>query len=227
MTMVGIDFNNAGKGAAVAEIIVRPSMFDRGTIGLLLRKVDLTEAKEGSFGVEGCSSSRTTLSATGTYAERSRMRSTCRALACLDRNHLWVFSSTQVSRLAGIRLQPGRHSGECWSRSHKRDVPTLVAPRVSIEQKIGGVSVGGSTFQIGYDGQASPAQPRPRRLRIIADHLQWQEGKGRRRRSDLWVEDNDCRGPGPNRSEAPGRRSGSSPHKQCASTMVISQTGSR
>jgi photosystem II stability/assembly factor-like uncharacterized protein len=38
MTMAGINFNNAGKRSAVAEIIMRPTLFDRGTIGLLLPK---------------------------------------------------------------------------------------------------------------------------------------------------------------------------------------------
>jgi hypothetical protein len=105
----------------------------------------------------------------------------------LDRSHIWVFNSIQVSRLGGIRLRAGETLRGVLVCSHTRDVPTPVAPRVSIEQRVGGVSVGGSTFQIGYDGAASPAQPRPRRIRIVTDRLQWKEGKGSRRRRGLWV----------------------------------------
>ena len=188
MMMVGIDLNNAGKESAVAQIIVRPSLFDRGTIGLLLPKIDFTETKEGSIGVE-----RVALDPNDPIGDwyirgkESNDKELLKRWRGLDRRHVWVFNSTQVSRLAGIRLQAGATLRGVLVCAHKRDVPTLVAPRVSIEQRMDGVSVGGSTFQIGYDGAAGPAQPRPRRLRIIADRLEWRERKGRRGHSDLWV----------------------------------------
>jgi photosystem II stability/assembly factor-like uncharacterized protein len=188
MTMSSIDFHNTSKRAALVELIVRPSLFDRGRIALLLPEIELAESDGGTIGVE-----RVPLAPDdpigawylrGKKVSEKQMAERWRGL---DRRYLWTFSSTQVSRLAGIRLKAGQTLQGVLVCSHKRDVPTPVAPRVSIEQRIGGVSVGGSTFQIGYDGAGSPAQPRARRIRIVADRLQWREEAGARRRTALWA----------------------------------------
>ena len=188
MTIVGIDFNNSGRHAAIAEIIVRPSLFDRGTIALLLPKTELAETKDGSFGVQPVPLPPD--DPIGTWYVRGKQTTDKDLLERwdgLDRRFIWMFSSTQVSRLAGLRLQPGRTLRAALVCSHLRDVPTPVAPRFSIEQRIGGRSVGGSTFQIAYDGAGSPAQPRPRRVRITADRLQWRERDGAYEGSALWA----------------------------------------
>jgi photosystem II stability/assembly factor-like uncharacterized protein len=188
MTMVGIDFNNPGKRAAIAEIIVRPTLFDRGTIGMLLPKIDLTGIEDKLVGVE-----RVPLASkdpVGNWYLRGKgftEKELAKRWRRLDLSHIWVFNSTQVSALGGIRLVPGETLRGVLVCSHKRDVLTPVAPRISIAQKLGGALVGGSTFQIGYDGAASPADLRPRRIRIVADRLEWQEAKRGSRLGQLWV----------------------------------------
>jgi photosystem II stability/assembly factor-like uncharacterized protein len=189
MTMVGIDFNNGGKRRAVAEIIIRPSLFDRGMIGLLLPKLEFAKTKSESVGVE-----RIPLSPDDPIAKwylrgkNANEKQLSARWEGLDRSYLWRFSSTQVSRLAGIRLDPGQTLRGALVCSHKRDVPTPVAPRISIEQRIDGVSIGGSTFQIGYDGAGSPTAPRVRRIRIVADHLQFGEKERDQERTMLWAQ---------------------------------------
>ena len=189
MTMVGIDFNNAGKRAVVAEIIIRPSMFDRGMIALLLPKVELAETKQQSVGVE-----RIPLAPNDPIADwyvrgkKGDEKQLVERWRGLDRSCLWMFSSSHISTLAGISLQAGQTLRGALVCSHKRDVPTTVAPRISIEQRIDGVSIGGSTFQIGYDGAGCATQPRARRIRIVADRLRWGAKERDRRRTVLWAQ---------------------------------------
>jgi hypothetical protein len=178
MMMIPIDIHNAGKRDVIAELLVRPTLFDRGRVGLLLPEVALAKVKAGSVGVE-----RVPLApsdpvgnwylAGGTSSEKA-LDTLWRKL---DRTHIWIFSSTQSSRLAGLRLASGQTLTGVLVCSHKRDVPTRVAPRVTIEQRAAGRSVGGSTFQIGYDDSSTPAQPRPRRIRVIADRVDWREAE--------------------------------------------------
>src|SRR5262249_12945075 len=179
LTLVGIDFHHAGARAALADLIVRPSLFDRGRIGLLLPAIELAANAGGTTGVERVAlAPDDPIGAWYVRGKKASEKQLAERWRGLDRRHIWMFSSTQVSRLAGIPLAAGQTLRGALVCSHKRDVPTPVAPRVTIEQRIGGVSVGGSTFQIGYDGAGSPVQPRPRRIRILADRLQWRGGPG-------------------------------------------------
>lgn len=108
MTMVGIDFNNPGQRATIAEIIVRPTLFDRGTIALLLPKIDRAEIEGGLIGVK-----QVPLAANDPIGEwyergkRSNEKKLVERWRGLDHSHIWVFNSVQVSQLGGIRLRAG------------------------------------------------------------------------------------------------------------------------
>lgn len=189
MTMVGIDFNNAGRRAAVAELIVRPSLFDRGRIGLLLPQIEFDETRGETVGVERVPlAPGDSIGAWYLRGKKVSEKNFDKRWRGLDRNHIWMFNPVQISRLAGIRLKAGQTLRGVLVCSHKRDVPTPVAPRVSIEQRVSGVSTGGSTFQIGYDGVGYTTQTRVRRIRIVASSLQWMEEKSARRRTALWAQ---------------------------------------
>ncbi len=183
MTMVGIDFNNPNKIDAVADIIIRPSLFDRGMIALLLPKVEFVDKVE-SFGVQ-----RIHLAPGDPIApwymrgKKANEKQLYDRWYELDHNYVWIFSSTQVSKLAGISLRANQTLRGALVCSHKRDVPTPVAPRISIEQRIDGMPVGGSTFQIGYDNGITYGLSLPRHIRIIVDHLRWH----REKKTTLWV----------------------------------------
>lgn len=188
MTMVGIDFHNPGKTEAWAEILIRPSQFERGTIALLLPKIEFAKGEQPLRGVE-----RQLLSPDDPVGEwylrgkKANGNELIKRWAGLDRSGIWVFNPAQVCSLSKVRMKPGETLRGVLVISHSRDVPTAVAPRISIEQRIGGVSVGGSTFQVGYDGESSPAQLNVRRLRIVANLLEWRE-EHQKARETLWAQ---------------------------------------
>jgi photosystem II stability/assembly factor-like uncharacterized protein len=187
MTMMGVDVHNPEKEEALVDLIFRPTEFDRGTIALLLPKIELAKGDRGLRGVE-----RQPLSTTdpvGTWYLRgkgSEPKSLAKRWRGLDRTTIWSISPTQICLLGGIRMKPGETLRGVLVLSHKRDVATDRAPRVAIEERIGRVSVGGSTFQVGYDNESSPARLRIRRLRIVSDRLDLHE-HGHRSRERIWV----------------------------------------
>jgi hypothetical protein len=181
MTMVGIDIHNPREAEALADLIIRPSAFDRGRIALLLPKVE--PAKGELRGVQ-----RQPLSPddpVGRWYVRGGKeppKSLEKRWHGVDRTTLWSISSTQVALLGGLRMRPGETLHGILVLAHKRDVATPRAPRVTLEQRIGGVSVGGSTFQVGYDRGSSPSQLAVRRLRIVSDRLEVHH-----EREQMWV----------------------------------------
>jgi photosystem II stability/assembly factor-like uncharacterized protein len=187
LTLVGIDFHNPGKTDALADILIRPSLFERGTVALLLPRVELANGEGGLRGGE-----RQPLSSDDPVGEwylrgkKGSENELGKRWAGLDRSGIWVFNPAQVCSLSGIRMKAGETLRGVLVVSHKRDVPTAVAPRIAVEQWIGGVPVGGSTFQVGYDGESSPAQLNVRRLRIVANRLEWHEAH-RHAGETLWA----------------------------------------
>jgi hypothetical protein len=184
ITILGINLHNPHDSEGIAELISWPISFLRGTIGLLLPRLELSSSKLS--GVEPISlppgdpigrwyGNRKALN-------EGELKKLWRGL---DRSKLWTLSSTQPSRLGGIRMRPRQTLRGAIVLSHKRDVPMATAPRVRLEQRIGRRQVGGSTFQIGYDYSAAPAEPKARRIRVVAKQLRWQaEGRSRPR---LWL----------------------------------------
>lgn len=187
MTMVGIDFHNPGKKTVLAEILIRPTAFERGTIALLLPEIELVKGKRRLRGVEQQPLSPDDPVGSWYLPDRkARPKQLAERWAGLDRSCIWAVNSAQVCSFRGIPLKAGGVLRGVLVFSHPRDVPTQVPPRISIEQRVGEVSVGGSTFQIGYDGESSPAQLNVRRLHVGVDQLEWQEGK-RGTNETLWA----------------------------------------
>ena len=158
MTLVAIDFNNATDADGVVELRVRPSQFERGTISLVLPPAEITPDQKRSSGVQclplapddPLGSWYTPGSCADTDAMQERWNG-------LDRTRIWLFSTVGASTLAGLQLRAGETLRAAMVFSHRRDVATIIAPRVTLEQRMNGVSVGGSTFQIGFDEPQPPA----------------------------------------------------------------------
>jgi photosystem II stability/assembly factor-like uncharacterized protein len=187
MMMMGVDVHNPDDSEALVNLVIRPTEFDRGTIALLLPKIELAKGNRGLRGVERQPLS--TKDPVGTWYLRGKKgepKSLAKRWRGLDRTTLWSISPTQECLLGGIRMKSGETLQGVLVLSHKRDVATDRAPRVAIEERIGRVSVGGSTFQVGYDNESSPARLSIRRLRIVADRIDWRR-RGRRNSDRMWV----------------------------------------
>jgi photosystem II stability/assembly factor-like uncharacterized protein len=186
-TIVGLDFfaPPAVSPDVATEVVVQPAGFGRGTVGIVFPKtVKIQPPRTGLVGVEVVQ--LRTDDPIGTWyapGGRDADMGLDKRWRGLDRSRIWMFDSNRPSRLPGIRLEPGRAVRAAVVLSHKRDVATPVAPRVAIELRVGGKTVGGSTFQIGYDNSSSPAQVMSRRVRIRATRLE----RASRRGTALWV----------------------------------------
>jgi photosystem II stability/assembly factor-like uncharacterized protein len=190
MTLVGIDLFNGHSEAAWADIVVRPSQFGGGTVGLLLpaaRFMDRAAALDGFQAVLLAPGDPV-----GNWYRPRHHEGESRGLLTrwegLDRNVLWQASPTAVSALRGIRLAAGRALKGVLALSLQGDRPDL-APRVTLEQWINGKLAGGSTFQVGYDLPVDAiAAGRSRRIRVTGEGLAWADGpQGRHRAGVLWL----------------------------------------
>jgi photosystem II stability/assembly factor-like uncharacterized protein len=197
MSMSSIDLHNPHDHAVWADLVVRPSLFGRGTIGLLLPEIQLEDPERSLLNFSlvplhpddpigewyiprraGCAADRERMAAA--LAER---------FAALDRRALWQASSSAVSVLRGIRLAPRAALKGALVCSVKRDAAAAEAPRVILEQYIDGKLAGGSTFQVGYDAAATTAvRPTARRVRLRAEKLVWTEARDRHHQTNvLWA----------------------------------------
>jgi hypothetical protein len=184
-TIVGIDFFNPEPEPLGTEVLVQPTGFGRGTVGIVFPKTVKVQPKSpGRLGVTlveiGTDDTIGSWYNAGRGGEDKGLAKRWRGL---DRSRIWMFDSNRESRLTGIELPPRRAAEAVVVVSHKRDLPMSLAPRVSLLQMARGRIVGGSTFQIGYDGSSSPAQVRTQRIRILASRLE----RAKPGRSVLWV----------------------------------------
>ena len=124
MIMIPIGIHNTALRDVIAELLVRPVLFEQGTIALLLPKIELEKVKHGPVGVQ-----RVPLAPSdpiGTWYLRGRRTSDAQLKELwqkLDRSAIWTFSSTQTSRLPGLRLKAGESLTGVLVCSHKRNVP--------------------------------------------------------------------------------------------------------
>jgi hypothetical protein len=189
MTLVGIDLFNGTREAAWTDIVVRPSQFGGGTVGLLLpapRFKDRTAALDGFQAVPLAPGDPVGNWYRPEHHEGERPGLLTRWEG-LDRTVLWQASPTAVSALRGLRLAARQTLKAVLVLSLKGDRPDL-APRVTLEQWVNGKLVGGSTFQVGYDLPPDAiAAGRARRIRVTWEELAWADDtRDRHRTGVLW-----------------------------------------
>ncbi|MGV4989127.1 WD40/YVTN/BNR-like repeat-containing protein [Streptomyces sp. NRAIS4] len=170
--LVGIDFHNASERKVLADLLVRPTGFENGTIGLLLPPIEPKElvgvvreplAEDDSVGTwynPGCNN---------TNGLDTRWKE-------VDRSSIWLFDSMRVAELRGITIGGNSSLSGIMVLQAKSDPDATTRPRVAIAQRQNGAVVGGSTFQIGYDLPLGLTYPAARRIRIDAERIAWPNG---------------------------------------------------
>jgi hypothetical protein len=108
LTLTTIDFHNSTSLKAPIDIVIRPSIFTAGTIGLLLPKLTFSNPEEATQGVTVIPLRPD--DPIGQWygpGNKETNRLLEERLAACDRTHLFQFEETKISALQGIELAPG------------------------------------------------------------------------------------------------------------------------
>jgi photosystem II stability/assembly factor-like uncharacterized protein len=173
LTMTTIDFHNAGEKAAEIDIIIRPNGFTRGTIGLLLPKVDI-DPKRAAQGVEVLPlAPDDPLGKWHGQGGRDQGAGLARRLADCDRTRIFDFDRIKPSALVGIPVGPHQTLTGVLLSSLKNDVRQSGPASYEVVQRTKGKVVGGSTFQFGYPlpRKTAAAPVHYVRVRIVCEDL--------------------------------------------------------
>lgn len=195
--MTTMDFHNPDDRQALVDIIIRPSRFTRGTIGLLLPKLDFAHPGEALQGVEVVPLAYDDpVGRWYTRGNKELERKLDERLAACDRTRLYEFDPAKPSELRGIKLGPREFLRGVFVSSLKNDVAQTSPSRFDVIQRCDGKAVGGSTFQFGYDVPTDPLA-RPRRVRILCRELKWRDDADHDRRRLIFaavtIDDDDDR----------------------------------
>ncbi len=160
LTMFGIDFHQPLHAEGLTDIVIRPSGFARGSIGLLLPRLDLADAKAAFVGVHPTSIRKD--DPIGRWYSRGDPKLEALLLKRLDdcdRTVIIECDPAKPSEIRGIRLRSKEVLRSILVASLKRDISTSQAPRIEILQRLNRKVIGGSTFQFGYDRSNLPLIP--------------------------------------------------------------------
>lgn len=183
-TLATIMFHNARDYDDVADIVIAPSEFSEGTIGLLLPPIVFVDPLRALDGVtiyplrEGEDIGQF-------YVEPGDQTDVDwnRALERVDRTRLYEFDANKVSALRGIRLAKGQALQGILTVKGSRRVPHGQSQQFAVIQQQGGVTVGGSTYQLQLN-RARKLLPVSRirvvleKIEILDDHEPWFKGRG-------------------------------------------------
>jgi hypothetical protein len=183
-TMATIMFHNARDHDDLADIIIVPTEFSEGTIGLLLPPVVFADPARALEGVtiyplrEGENIGQFHVEP-GDQADVDWNR----ALERVDRTRLYEFDANKVSALRGIRLARGQALQGILTVKGSRRVPHGQSQQFAVIQQQGGATVGGSSYQLQLN-RARKLLPVSRirvvleKIRILNDHEPWFKGRG-------------------------------------------------
>ncbi|SPJ87237.1 uncharacterized protein FTOL_12199 [Fusarium torulosum] len=174
-TLQGIDFYNPAREKSLISIVINPSKFSAGRIGLLFPRVSLSDPDRQTHGV-----TLTELAPgdpVGQWYVRGADKETCellhrRFLAC-DRSRIFVFDPHLASMLYGIELERKQTLKAILVSTLNNNVYMDGPSRLEIIQLAGGRVVGGATFQYGYALPPIEMKPLCRRIRVTADEADW------------------------------------------------------
>lgn len=183
-TMATILFNNALRVEDEIDIIIAPTTFSEGTIGLLLEPVSFANPDEALDGVEiyplreGEDIGEFYIRP-GTKADVDWQR----VLTKLDRRFLFEFDANKVSALRGIKMAPGQSLQGVLTFKGSKRVPHGQTQQFTVLQQQGGEIVGGSTYELRLN-RAAALHPVSRirvileKVAILDDHDPWIKGRG-------------------------------------------------
>ena len=175
-TMTTVDFHNPKANDALIDIMIRPSGFIQGRIGLLLPKFRFSDPEESTDGVDVIQlSPNDPIGQWYSHGDKETQALLARRLAACDRTHLFEFDGSKPSQLRGIKLAPGETLSGVLVSTLGNDVSVTGPSRFDVIQSLDGKVAGGSQFQFGYELPVCGQFPRPRRVRITANSLIWDE----------------------------------------------------
>jgi len=178
MKMMTMDFHNPLGSEALIDIVIQPIGFGRGTVGLLLPKVEVHTAK----GLEGVTviplAPNDPLGEWYSGGSKKENQPLVERLKACDLSRVFDFNPNKTSEIRGIRLGAGQTLHGVLLASLKNDASQSALPRLQIVQRTNGAVAGGSTFQFGYDRPPSVmAKPgKGLRIRIVSTRLTLPEG---------------------------------------------------
>jgi photosystem II stability/assembly factor-like uncharacterized protein len=176
MTMTAMNFHNPTDKEAVVDIVIQPSRFARGTIGLLLPRIEI-DPRSNLHSVEAISLAPDDPLGQWYTSSKNALSQLKERLSTCDRSRIFDFDRTKQSEIRGIRLGPRKTLQGIFLTSLRNDAAQTGLSRFNVVQRCNGKVVGGSTFQFGYDLPVrSLTRPIvPIRIRIVAAELKLPE----------------------------------------------------
>lgn len=182
-TLATIAFHNARDFDDLIDIMIAPTEFSDGSIGLLLPPLTFADPDRALDGVEIVA-----LREGEELGDFYRRRGDdvdvnwSEALQALDLTRLFEFSSSKVSALRGVQLARGEAMRGVLTLKGSRRVPPGRTQQFSVIQLQGGDVVGGSTYELRLAGtRGVKAVSRIRvileRVRVLDAHEPWFKGR--------------------------------------------------
>jgi hypothetical protein len=146
-SMATIEFHNSRDGADLVDIVISPTMFGGGTIGLLLPPIKFANEKEALEGVEivrlrkGEEFGRFHLT-----AEADEDRRMDGVMKRIDVSRLFEFSAAHPSALRGIKLGQGQSLRGIVTFKGGKGLAPGTTQQFTVFQRQAGRIVGGSTY---------------------------------------------------------------------------------
>ncbi len=183
-TLVSIKFHNSKPTRDLIDVIVAPSGFSEGTIGMALSPVEFANEKEALQGVQIYPLREGENIGEWYVRPGSKDKADYSKLwKEIDHSKLYEFDATKRSEIRGIKLSARQalQAVITFRGSHK--VPYGRTQQFTVMQRQGGQIVGGSTYEIRLK-RAAALHPVSRirivldKVRILNDHDPWIKGKG-------------------------------------------------
>ncbi len=183
-SMVTIDFHNAKPVDDVIDIVIEPTEFSNGTIGLVTERLDFVDENKALYGV-AVYPLREGEDIGNWYRRPGSSDDVDRAdlLARLDLRRLFEFDPAKRSELRGVRIGAGQTIHAVVTCKGSRRVPYGQVQRFAVMQRQGGTIVGGSTYEVRLR-RAAGLKPVSRirvtldKVRIRDDHDPFLKGAG-------------------------------------------------
>ena len=183
-TMATIDFHDARDRDDVIDIVIRPSEFSEGGIGLLLPPVDFVDEANAFDGVEVVRL-REGEDLGRLYVRRGDESGVDleTALERVDKTRAFEFAATHESTLRGIKISRGQTIHGLLTLKGSTKVAAGQSQRFTVMQVQDGGVVGGSTYVL-QTGRARKLLPVSRlritleKVQILDDHDPWLKGRG-------------------------------------------------
>lgn len=183
-TMVSVDFHNASERDELVDIVIHPTGFGEGNIGLLLERVDFADRAKAFHGVRPYPVREN--EDVGKWYDRpgsKQVPDRSERWNRLDRSVVYEFDPTKGSEMRGIRMAPGQTLQGVVTCKGSHKVPYGQTQQFAVMQRQRGEIVGGSTYEVRL-ARAAGLHPVSHirvileKVQILDDHDPWIKGRG-------------------------------------------------